>query len=193
MSGGSYGDETTCFNGVSGYDGCSGCMDTTQILNMYQISQTWDLMTDLGNRYGVFCGFNDELNNVWANYYSIKYKVFGPDVRGVPSYNGVLPRLKKVKSGIDNLVSAIDPALPNLFSNVLGGLNSINNIVDPASGLLAGLNCRLMGEDFQRLQQSVCGSLYKDIYVARIVFGVASYGVLLALCFFVCVARGRKK
>lgn len=57
-----------------------------------------------------------------------------------------------VQTDIDALVSQIDPALPNLFNNVLSGLSTINNLIDPKTGLLAGLNCRLMGEDFQRLE-----------------------------------------
>lgn len=167
-------------------------MDSAIILNFYQKNTGEDLNTDLGQRYGAGCTFNQELENVWVNYYQIKANVLGPDVAGVPSTAGVLPRTMTVKNDIDNLINEIDPALPNLFKSVLDGLSTINNIVDPKTGLLAGLNCKLMGEDFQRLEQSVCGSLYKNIYATRLALGIASYGILLSLCLFICVGRRRQ-
>lgn len=57
-----------------------------------------------------------------------------------------------VQADINSLITQIDPALPNLFHNVLSGLSTINNLIDLKTGLLAGLNCRLMGEDFQRFE-----------------------------------------
>jgi hypothetical protein len=56
-----------------------------------------------------------------------------------------------VKSDIDSLINTIDPALPNIFNSILTDLSDINHIIDPKYGLIAGLNCKLLGEDFQRL------------------------------------------
>lgn len=120
-------------------------MDTAQILNYYQKNTDKDLLNDLGVRYGQQCTFNQNLNNIWKNYYLVKSNALGPDIEGVPSTSGVLPRTMTVKNDIDNLINSIDPALPNLFNNVLEGLSTISNIVDPKTGLLAGLNCKLMG------------------------------------------------
>ena len=86
-------------------------------------------------------------------------------------------------------MAAINPALPNMFSNILSGLNSINTLIDPKYGLLAGLNCRLMGEDFQRFQQATCGSIYKNVYITRLILGIASYGILISL--FLIVPFGK--
>lgn len=143
--GGGIGNETTCPNGVASLGLCQGCMDSSQILNFYQRSPSSDLNADLGVRYGSACSFNQELQNIWKNYYQIKANALGPDVQGSPSVDGVLSRTMAVKSDIDSLISQVDPALPNLFSNVLTGLSTISSIVDPKTGLLAGLNCRLMG------------------------------------------------
>jgi len=85
------------------------------------------------------------LNNIWKNYYLVKANALGPDVQGVPSTSGVLPRLITTKGDIDLLVSTIDPALPTIFKNILTDLNDIDNIIDPNYGLIAGLNCKLMG------------------------------------------------
>jgi hypothetical protein len=50
-----------------------------------------------------------------------------------------------VQNDVDTLISTIDPALPNIFSSILTDLSDINQIIDPKYGLIAGLNCRLIG------------------------------------------------
>jgi hypothetical protein len=123
-------------------------MDSAKIFNIYWASSTDVLLDDLSTRYGATCTFNPQLNNVWNNYYKIKAQTYGPAVSGTPSTSGVLPRAITTRQDVDNLISAVDPALPNLFSNILTNLNSIQDLVDPKYGFIAGLNCRLMGEDF---------------------------------------------
>ncbi len=148
---GKYGDEFTCPNGISGGEPCIGCMDTGSISNYYYRNPSLSILGDLNVRYNSSCTFNSELNNIWNNYYLIKANALGPNVQGMPSNTGVIPRMMTVKSDIDSLINTIDPALANIFNSILTDLSDINHIIDPKYGLIAGLNCKLLGEDFQRL------------------------------------------
>jgi hypothetical protein len=160
-------------------------MDSGQVLNYY-LNPTHILLTDLGTRYGAVCTFNDKLNNVWKNYYSVKETALGPTVGGIASSSGVLPRTKQVTTDLNDLFTQIN-IIPPLFSDILTSMSSINNLIDPNYGILAGLNCSLLGEDFTRLQYTTCGTLYKDTYLLRFALGILSYGILFSLCASVCV------
>lgn len=39
----------------------------------------------------------------------------------------------------------------------------------------------------------MCGRLFLDIYATRLAMGIASYGILLSLCVFSCLAKYRKR
>jgi len=119
-------------------------MDTTTSLHYYR-DGSHALMSDLSSRYGASCTFNIKLNNVWTNYYKVKDNALGPTVNSVASPTGVLPRTNTVKTKLDTLILDLDPAIPNLFSNIINNMNSINTLIDPKYGMLAGLNCSLIG------------------------------------------------
>lgn len=120
-------------------------MDSSSIFNTYWKYSDRNILTDLSQRYGGSCSLNTELNNVWSNYYKVKADIYGPNVQGSLSNSGVLPRTTNVLNDVDELIKAVDPALPNLFRNILFDLNSVQDLLDPQYGFIAGLNCRLMG------------------------------------------------
>ncbi len=41
--------------------------------------------------------------------------------------------------------------MDTLFTNIKNSLANITTLTDPTYGLLAGLNCKIFGEDFQRI------------------------------------------
>ena len=141
---GNSGTSSTCSSGVSTTSsGCNGCMDSGQVLNHY-LTGGHVLLTDLTSRYGSSCTFNSELNNVWTNYYKVKEIALGPTVGGVASSTGVLPRTVQVQTDLNTLFTQIN-ILPTFFNSILTNMNSINTLVDPTYGMLAGLNCSLIG------------------------------------------------
>ena len=164
-------------------------MDTGSLSNYYYKNGGSIFLQDLNSRYTSSCSFNNELNNIWTNYYLVKARALGPDVQGNRSTAGVLPRVRAVGADVDLLVNSIDPALPNVFNTILADLGYISDLLDPSYGLIAGLNCKLMGQDFQRLEQATCGSIYTKIYITRLVLGIASYGLLLAICLAVPLSK----
>jgi Na+/alanine symporter len=68
----------------------------------------------------------------------------------------------------------------------VASMTLIAPLIDPTTGLVAGLNCKLFGEDFQRIQQVMCGSMYYNMYLMRYALGISCYGVLFAMCCIVC-------
>ena len=60
------------------------------------------------------------------------------------------------------------------------------NVTDPKYGLVAGLNCRLIGEDFTAFTDTFCQSFFVVSYFARLAVGCASFGILFSICFGVC-------
>lgn len=129
------------------------------------------------------------MTNVWTKYYSVKNTALGPTASaGVGS--GVLRRASDAEASIRST------STPGLFysmnlldtklTSIKTAMNSISALIDPTTGLVAGLNCLLFGEDFQRIQNVMCGSMYYNMYTMRMALGLSCYGVLFAMCCIVC-------
>jgi hypothetical protein len=118
--------------------GCNGCMDTSLFMNNYYSGLTqgqWKAKLDA--IYGTSCtsAWNTYFGNVWDNYYQIK----------VSSFAGISSRWGQVNTDF----TAVNTNLNNInitMSNVINVLTlSFDSIVDPTYGLIAGLNCRIIG------------------------------------------------
>ena len=83
-----------------------------------------------------------------------------------------------VQSGVLNAGVQID--------GVQASISSIGELTDPNYGLLAGLNCLLFGEDFERFQQVLCGKTYVTVYDHRIIIAIISFALLFSLCCLTC-------
>ena len=65
-------------------------------------------------------------------------------------------------------------------------LNSIADLIDPKYGMLAGLNCKVFGEDFEMFKNVICGSFYNNLFLIRLTLGIAGWGILFSMCCIVC-------
>ena len=155
VSSGNTGTASTCPSGLSSTTTCKGCMDSSEVLYRY-INIATSLPTDLSLRYGSICSFNTKLNNVWTKYYRTKLTALGPTVGATTSSTGVYPRAQTVKNDINTLNSTVIPALPNTFTAINNNLAGISALTDPVYGLVAGLNCSLVGEDAVRVRNTAC-------------------------------------
>jgi hypothetical protein len=144
VSNGNVGNATTCPSGLSSTTSCKGCMDSSEVLFRYLNTAT-SLPTDLSLRYGSICSFNTKLNNVWTKYYKIKLTALGPTVGGSSRTTGVYPRTVTVKNNINTLNTTVIPTLPNTFTSINNNLAGISSLTDASYGLVAGLNCSLIG------------------------------------------------
>ena len=187
VSNGNVGDTTTCTATLTnGVGTCGGCMDTTKLSTMIT---TGNILTQLNTRYGATCTFNAKMNNIWANFYDLRNTALGPTASaGVGS--GVLRRASDVEAEIistsaGGVFFTID-ALSAKFISINTAMTAISTLTDPTTGLVAGLNCALFGEDFIRLKDVLCSSMYTNMYTMRLALGISCYGVLFAMCCIVC-------
>lgn len=171
---------STTANFNAGTNGCKGCMDSYKVLFTYHGT--------IGNRYtDPSCTtFNTELGNVWTNFYAVKYAMIGYDPTTTPTHQVVYFRALTAQTSINIFIADLTTNVPALFTTVQNALATISAIIDPQYGLVAGLNCRVFGEDIVRLSNTMCGPVYTTFYLSRLIVGIASYGILFALCCIVC-------
>lgn len=51
---------------------------------------------------------------------------------------------------------------------------------------MAGLNCRVLGEDIVNAKNTICVSLFNSIFFLLVTIGTTSFALLFALCCIVC-------
>jgi hypothetical protein len=113
-------------------------MDVTSILNAGSYSTKAAVLSALNNRYpAAGCStFNNELANVWSNYYLIKSNAYSP----------VSSRAANANSKVSSFVTNLTSTLNDTFSNAVTNLNSFaQSVTDSKYGLVAGINCKLIG------------------------------------------------
>lgn len=157
---------------------CKGCIDTSLMMIDYysQISglaSGW--LTVLNTKYGG-CAWNNDFGNVWNNYYNIR----------IPAMNNIASRwatadgsLVTVNTDLTNINVQITDVKTNL-------INAFQPILDPKYGLIAGLNCKIIGEDLQLMVSSICVSNFNTLYITRLLMGIAAFGILAAMWCIVC-------
>ena len=72
------------------------------------------------------------------------------------------------------------------LTSVKSSFTTVQTLTDPKYGMMAGLNCKLFGDDFVNFQDTICGSFYNNIYIIRLTFGICAWGVLFVMCCSVC-------
>jgi len=80
--------------------------------------------------------------------------------------------------------------LTNLATSCTTAINTINSsaaaYTDPTYGLVAGLNCRVMGEDIVVAKDTVCVSFFNSVFFLLVTIGTCSFAFLFALCCITC-------
>lgn len=192
ISGGNTGTTTPCSgNFASGAGTCNGCMDTYELF--YNNASGAAVATSLATRYGAVgaCGtFNSDLGNVWTNYYTVLKTMIGAPIAAgsgnAAAGTGVYARAKTAQTSTTTLIGYVNTNITTLFSNTMTSVTSLTSILDPTYGVIAGLNCRLFGEDFNRILNTMCVSMFNAMYISRLTIGIASWGILFSLCCIVC-------
>ena len=159
--------------------GCDGCMDTTSILNTATYGTKASVLTALNNRYsaGGCSTFNNEMANTWANYYKIKSDAFTP----------ISSRMSTATTSVNQFSANLTGTLSTTFTTAVNSMNAVaQTVTDGKYGLVAGLNCRLIGEDFSTFTNTFCQNFFTVSYFARLAIGCASFGILFSICFGAC-------
>lgn len=80
--------------------------------------------------------FNTELSNIWNNFYRIKKEQIGP----------VLTRSNTATTNLNDIANDLSTSVAPTFKTVFDNLLAIDrSITDPKYGLIAGLNCKVIG------------------------------------------------
>jgi len=167
---------TSCTSSFTTRGGsCNGCMDTTSVLSSYTAKAS--LLSDLNSRYSGCTNFNNDLSNTWDNYYKIKKNSFSP----------ITTRVNTAEASVTTYANTITSTIQPTFTNAINALKAASaTVTDPQYGLVAGLNCKLIGEDIQRTFDTFCQSLFTVTFFTRLVMGLTSFGILFSLCCGVC-------
>ena len=95
-------------------------------------------------------------------------------------------RWSTAKTSVDTVVTGFT-TVNTTMTNVITALNNaVSGIVDPKFGMIAGLNCLIIGEDLSLMVSSICVSNFNTLYITRLLMGISSFGILFALCCIVC-------
>lgn len=137
-------DNSTCtstaaFNNAT--TSCQGCMDTFSLL--YNATSQATAAAILNGRYPNCSTFNNELANIWQNFYLIKKNVLGP----------VVEREYNARQSVQTVTQSISSNLISTFNNTINQLyQTSSSVLTPNYGVLWGLNCRVIGEDLLLFQ-----------------------------------------
>ncbi len=158
---------------------CQGCIDSSLVMNTWYSSLTqgqW--LTKMNAKYPAACAasWSTYFGNVWDNYYMQK----------VPKMVAIQGRWTTANTDLTNVKTSLNGVNSSLTS-IISTLNStFGSITDPQYGLIAGLNCKIIGEDLQTMVSSVCVSNFNTLYITRLLMGIAAFGILFAMCCIVC-------
>jgi hypothetical protein len=174
---------------------CKGCIDFSDIVNSWYLTTPPNstttvtgtaLKATLDGRYasGDACvgTWSTTFGNVWDNYYKIKANQYSP----------ILGRWKLI-TDLTNPASDISQ-INNAFVSINVTMSSVVNILttnvdavtNPKYGMIAGLNCQIIGENLGLVVGSICVSNFNTIYITRLLMGIAAFGILFSMCCIVC-------
>ena len=97
-------------------------------------------------------------------------------------------RSQNADASINQIIASIENDVVRSFDNALNNLlNGFSTITDPKFGLIAGFNCRVLGEDVLLLVNTFCDNVLVTTYFLQITFGVVGYLILFISCCSVCL------
>lgn len=154
---------------------CQGCMDTTKI-----IDNTATFLSDISARYSGCTDYIADMTLLYNNYYFIK-KGHLDDIK--TRMDAVVTSFNTPTTGYNALLGDVGTA----FTNAITALNLVvSTVIDPNQGMIAGLNCLLLGEDINLIVNTTCNKLFNTFYFLRLTLGISAFGILFSLCCTTC-------
>lgn len=120
-----------------------------------------------------------EFTTVYNNWYAIRTNA----ANGIPS---VATRWSPIATKFGNVQTQMASAKTAMASTYTTLNGSISNLVDPTYGMVAGVNCLLIGEDLKLTKNTICVTLFNSFYFLFMTIGCASFALLFSMCCIVC-------
>lgn len=165
----------------------SRCMDAFDFLMQY--ADTGSLETAIDSRYGTTCtAFNEHMKSFYTRYVVSVETTIGNTVDDDGDTSKVAGRFMEGKDKTDILLNYMNSDVKPLFTSIENNLMvNAESIVHAQEGLLAGLDCRLVGEDMTRMVDSICIMTFNQLFFTFVVLGLISFSLLFSICCIVCV------
>ena len=161
-------DLTSCFPNydTAGGVGGLGARVTADFATRYPACAT-DLAVDLGNLY--------------TNWDAVRRSARPNGFADVKT-----DYVANVQGHVTDLATHVGNMGPQ-FTTIFNTLNAtLSDVVDPDYGLVAGLNCLVLGEDIVNAKDTICVTFFNSIFFLLVTIGTTSFGLLFALCCIVC-------
>lgn len=138
------------------------------------------VITDITARYPTCATFAGNIGDLFLNWDN-KRRDTGTGIGKIQAdYNAnISPDMVSLKTEMDTVKTNFDSAFDNLN-------NTIEEVVNPDYGLMAGLKCRVLGDDIITAKNTVCVSLFNSIFFLLVTMGTTSFALLFGLCCIVC-------
>lgn len=96
---------------------------------------------------------------------------YNTDVKGEVNTN-LIPEIGTLKTKCSDAISHIE--------------STADKLTNPSYGLIAGLNCRVIGEDLVIAKNTVCVSFFNSMYFLLLTVGITSFAFLFGICCVTC-------
>lgn len=147
-------DASVCTAGIASTATCpsSRCIDTFSIISSYyRAGNIANLVSDANTRYGAACTpFNNYLTNFYTNYVKEVVDKIGNSDQDSADNTKLAGRYNSAtKTPVETLRDDMNTNVKPLFQQVYGNLTStlnLDSIFNIDTGVITGLDCRLLGE-----------------------------------------------
>lgn len=144
------------------------------------------ILASVSARYGggACATFANDLSNLWQNYYKKKEDTIGNSIAPA-STTGIYANAVNLLTPLGTFSTSITSINTQLTTDQ-PQITSLGEILDTKYGMLAGMNCRLLGHDFQNIVDANCIGMFNSFYTLRLSFGISCFGLFFSLCCMVC-------
>lgn len=164
-----------------------GCLDLYGIFTGYGTGAgvATQIRTDLAARYPTLAGscimnLQDDIANMYTAWHIPRTDTSNGIASVETRYN------TGVKADVNSIITSLGSLSPKMTTTFASLNTTMNPLVDPTYGLIAGINCLLLGEDIVLTKNTVCVSLFNSFYFLFVTIGTSSFALLFSMCCIVC-------
>lgn len=148
------------------------------------------MVSDANTRYGTCTDFNNYLSNFLTNYVTLVNDNIGDSAQDSGNTAKLAGRYNSnAKTPVEALSTTMTSSVQPVFNEVYGNLTTtlgLDSIFNADTGVLTGLDCRLLSEDGVNMKDSFCIKAFNRLYFNLIIVGIMSFAMSLLVCCLLC-------